>query len=180
MSVPKLLVHICCAPCLIAPYQKLKAVQTDITGYWYNPNIHPYTEYVIRRDTLKAFAEKENLPMLWEDDYDLEGFLQNTAPNPEERCAQCYRMRLLQTVLTAKHHGFTAFTSTLLYSKYQKHDLIREIVEGLSAEYGIAFYYEDWRPLWQEGIELSKQAEMYRQPYCGCIYSEKERYHKRK
>jgi len=136
MSAPKLLVHICCAPCLIAPYQKLRQAQADITGYWFNPNIHPYTEYAKRRDTVRALPNRK-LPMLWEDDYALEGFLHMAAPNPAERCGGCYEMRLRKTAETAKRRGFNAFTTTLLYSKYQQHDLIKSTAQSLAAEYGL-------------------------------------------
>ena len=175
MSVKqKLLVHTCCAPCLIAPLPQLKE-EWEVTLFWYNPNIHPYMEYLRRRDTLKEFAAKEQLPVIWKDEYDLEVSLKNT---DGIKCKRCYEMRLAPAARIAAEHGFDAFTSTLLYSKYQKHDLIKSVGESLSTGFGIGFLYQDWRELWQEGIDLSKAADMYRQPYCGCIYSEKERYYK--
>jgi predicted adenine nucleotide alpha hydrolase (AANH) superfamily ATPase len=175
MSVKKLLVHTCCAPCLIAPYQQLRK-EWDVTLLWYNPNIHPYTEYIKRRDTVKDFADKENIPVIWQDEYDLEMYLKETTQTEEPRCHKCYEIRLIRTAQIAMGKEFDAFTTTLLYSKYQRHEKIKELGEKLAMRFGVEFYYQDWRPLWQEGIDLSKQAEMYRQAYCGCIFSEKERY----
>lgn len=175
MSAKKLLVHTCCAPCLIAPLQHLRK-DWDVTLLWYNPNIHPYTEYIKRRDALNDFAQKEDIPVIWQDEYDLEMYLKATSDTKEIRCYSCYELRLLRAAQIAMGQGFDAFTTTLLYSKYQKHDIAKNIGEKLSAQFGIDFYYQDWRELWQEGIDLSKQAGMYRQAYCGCIFSEKERY----
>jgi predicted adenine nucleotide alpha hydrolase (AANH) superfamily ATPase len=171
-----LLVHTCCAPCLIAPHRQLKEEGIRHGVFWFNPNIHPYTEYKARLDTLKAFAEKEGLPLLLADGYGLDEFVKNTIGDLANRCEYCYRTRLEATAKTAAEQGFSAFTTTLLYSKYQKHELIRQVAEEMSAKYGIPFFYRDWRSLWQEGIELSKREQMYRQKYCGCIFSEEERY----
>ncbi len=177
MSAKKLLVHTCCAPCLIAPLQELRK-EWDVTLVWYNPNIHPFTEYVKRRDAVKEFAEKENLPVIWQDEYDLEMYLDATGHKSTERCQVCYEMRLERVAQLAMGHGFDAFTTTLLYSKYQRHEEIRAVGENLANRFGVDFYYKDWRVLWEEGKELSKQTGMYRQKYCGCIFSEQLRYAK--
>lgn len=173
----KILFHICCAPCLIAPYAYFRQeTEHTLTGFWYNPNIHPYQEYKRRKDTLAAFAQAQNLPIIWRDDYALEEFLRSVVYREANRCGTCYEMRLRATAERAKRDGYEAFSSTLLYSKYQNHELIRSIAEALAIEYQISFYYEDLRRFWKQGIELSKTEGMYRQPYCGCIYSEKDRY----
>jgi epoxyqueuosine reductase len=177
MSAKRLLIHTCCAPCLIAPLQELRK-EWDVTLLWFNPNIHPYTEYIKRRDTLKEFAVKENIPVIWQDEYDLEMYLNATGTQSTNRCQSCYELRMMRTAQIAMGKEFDAFTTTLLYSKYQKHDEIKAVGEKLSGQFGVDFYYQDWRRLWQDGIDLSKQAEMYRQSYCGCIFSEKERYWK--
>ncbi|MFO7660524.1 MAG: epoxyqueuosine reductase QueH [Candidatus Cloacimonadaceae bacterium] len=173
----KLLVHTCCAPCLIAPLQQLRQ-EWDVTALWYNPNIHPYMEYIRRRDALKDYAEKTNLPVIWQDEYDLEMYLSVTISRNTERCQSCYELRLERAAQIAMGKGFDAFTTTLLYSKYQRHKDIKAVGEKLAQSFGIDFYYQDWRDLWQQGIELSKEEKMYRQSYCGCIFSEKERYFK--
>jgi len=148
----------------------------DIWGLWFNHNIHPYTEYEKRKDTLKDFVESENIQMIWKDEYNLEEFLRKAAFREESRCAFCYYDRLRMTAGIAKKGNFDFFTSTLLYSKFQKHEMIKQIAESVAKETGTKFYYEDFRLLWKEGIQKSKEKEMYRQQYCGCIYSEKERY----
>jgi len=172
----KLLVHICCAPCFVAPYQHLKKAGHEIHGFWYNNNIHPYTEYEKRLKTLQDFAEKENIPLIVKDEYELEKFLRKAAFREQDRCRSCYYDRLKYAAIIAKKGNFDAFTTTLLYSKFQNHKLIKDIAESLSKEYGIAFYYDDFREYWKEGIELSKENRMYRQQYCGCVYSERDRY----
>jgi predicted adenine nucleotide alpha hydrolase (AANH) superfamily ATPase len=93
-----------------------------------------------------------------------------------DRCQACYYLRLSYTAKIARSQAFDGFTTTLLYSRYQKHEWIKSTAESLAKEYGVSFYYHDFRAGWSEGIRISKEAGMYRQPYCGCIYSEKERY----
>jgi hypothetical protein len=101
------------------------------------------------------------------------------AANPERRCLYCYASRLEQTAKAAMELGFDAFTSSLLYSRYQSHEAIKFLGEKIGREYGVEFHYADFRSGWQEGIRISKEIGLYRQKYCGCIYSEKERYHTR-
>jgi epoxyqueuosine reductase len=173
----KLLIHICCAPCLAAPLAHLKCEGNfHLHGFWYNPNIHPYLENRRRLETLQLFAEKEALPLIIKDEYKLEEFLQGVVFRESVRCRFCYYDRLHYAAIVAAKGKFEYFTSTLLYSKYQNHDLIREIGETCAREQGVKFLYRDFREFWKEGICLSKTADMYRQQYCGCIYSEKERY----
>lgn len=175
----KILMHICCAPCFIAPYSHLsKRDELEIFGFWFNPNIHPYTEYYKRKEAVLDFAKKNNIRMIWKDEYNLEDFLRKSAYRENSRCFHCYYDRLKYAAIVAKKGNFDYFSSTLLYSKYQKHELIRSIGEDIAKEQGIKFFYEDYREYWQEGIELSKENGMYRQEYCGCIYSEKDRYEK--
>jgi len=172
----RILLHTCCGPCALYPLRTLRAAGHDVTGFFYNHNIHPYQEYALRRDAVLQMAEQETMPLIMRDDYDLEGFLANVAAAPQERCSYCYTSRLKATAQMAAAEGFEAFTASLLYSRYQKHDEIRISGEKLGSEYGVPFYYQDFRPGWQEGIKVSKELGLYRQQYCGCIYSEKERY----
>ncbi len=145
-------------------------------GYFYRHNIHPFTECMKREETLKSWAETVSLKLIIQEGYDLELFLRNILFREKERCLFCYHDRLTATALMAKKGRFDAFSTTLLYSKFQKHDAIRSIGESLSQTYGIPFFYEDFREGWKEGISESKRLGLYRQQYCGCIYSEKERY----
>ncbi|RPJ15099.1 MAG: hypothetical protein EHM30_09290 [Desulfobacteraceae bacterium] len=172
----KTLLHICCGPCSIYPVRTMRAEGADVTGFFYNNNIHPYTEFMNRREALAQFAKTAGLEVIFRDDYDLEGFLRTMVFREANRCAFCYHDRLNETALYAKKAGYDAFTTTLLYSIYQKHDLIKETGESAGKSAGISFLYRDFRKGWREGVDESKRLGLYRQKYCGCIYSEKERY----
>lgn len=171
-----ILLHICCAPCAIYPVQEMRAGGLQVTGFFFNHNIHPYQEFQKRLGTVQKYASLVELKVILRDEYRLEEFLANVASSPIDRCLYCYASRLEATAAEAARLGFDAFTTSLLYSRYQKHDIIRETGERFAGLYGIPFYYEDFRRGWQEGIAISKRMELYRQQYCGCIYSEKERY----
>ena len=173
----KLLLHLCCAPCTIYPLDLLRQNQHEICGLFYNPNIHPYLEYKKRLETLKDYADKQNLKVIWPEGYEMETFLRNVTFREADRCLQCYYLRLNFTAMTAKSREFDGFTTTLLYSKFQKHEIIKGIGESLAKEYGVIFHYQDFRVGWAEGVRISKESGIYRQPYCGCVYSEKERYY---
>jgi len=175
-----ILLHTCCGPCALYPLRTLRAADHSVTGFFYNHNIHPYQEYARRLEAAQQMAGVMSLHLMLRDDYDLEGFLANVAAEPDKRCRYCYTSRLRATACAASGHGFDAFTSSLLYSRYQQHDEIRMAGEQAGKEFGVTFYYEDFRGGWQEGIRLSKEMGLYRQQYCGCIYSEKERYAPRK
>ena len=171
-----ILLHTCCGPCALFPLQQLRTAGHRVTGFFYNHNIHPYQEYVRRRDTAVQMAEQMEMPLIMRDDYDMEGFLKHVAAEPDRRCSYCYSSRLRATAQAAAEGGFDAFTAALLYSRYQKHDEIKALGDQLGGEFGVPFFYQDFRSGWQEGIRLSKEQGLYRQQYCGCIYSEKERY----
>jgi epoxyqueuosine reductase len=173
----KILLHICCGPCAVYPVSVLRAAGHDVHGYFFNPNIHPYQEYVRRRETLAKWAEDCGLPVIYDDGYDMETFLRATVFRESERCRFCYGIRLEQTAGVARRGRFDAFSTTLLYSKFQKHDLLTGIGHATATAKELMFHYEDFRSGWKEGIRLSKDLSMYRQQYCGCIYSEKERYY---
>ncbi|MGC8554067.1 MAG: epoxyqueuosine reductase QueH, partial [Candidatus Acidulodesulfobacterium sp.] len=198
----KLLLHICCSPCLVYPYSVISSnnlnnsINLDalnsrenqdrqsiiydkfakIIGYFYNPNIHPYSEYLKREESLRKFSETIGLKVIYEKDYDIEEFIRNVVFREENRCYYCVGSRLEKTAALAKSSKFTHFSTTLLYSKHQDHDYIKETGFNLQKKYGVNFYYEDFRRGYKEGIELSRSYGLYRQNYCGCIYSEKERF----
>ena len=174
----KVLLHSCCGPCTIYPLDVLRGEGHAVMGFFYRHNIHPYTECLRRQETLERYAADQNLRLVVQDGYDMEGFVRSVAFRETERCRYCYHDRLRAAALVARKGKFAAFTSTLLYSRHQKHDLIREMGESVARESGVRFLYRDFRDGWREGIETSKALGMYRQPYCGCIYSEKERYYR--
>ncbi|MBI4794615.1 MAG: epoxyqueuosine reductase QueH [Deltaproteobacteria bacterium] len=148
---------------------------TEPAGYL-GSRLRPYQEFARRAAALEEYAASQNLPVIWDRAYDLERFLRQVVFREAERCRFCYHLRLSAAARTARGGNFDAFTTTLLYSKYQKHELIREIGEQVARETGLAFYYEDFRQGWQTGQTQSKELGLYRQQYCGCIYSERERY----
>jgi predicted adenine nucleotide alpha hydrolase (AANH) superfamily ATPase len=180
MSQPmNVLLHICCANCAIYPVQVLREAGHQLTGYFFNHNIHPYQEYRRRLETVEDYARRVSLEVVYKDRYLLEDFLAQVSSDPKSRCAYCYQSRLKDAAQYAAEQGFAAFSTSLLYSRYQNHDMIRTMGEELARLYGIAFLYQDFRSGWQEGIRQSRAMGLYRQQYCGCIYSEKERYHPR-
>ena len=174
----KILLHICCAPCAIYPIKILRMEDFDIMGYFYKHNIHPYMECIRRLETLQSYAANIDLGVIYQEGYDLEGFLKNVVFRESKRCSYCYYERLRSTALMAKRGKFDYFSTTLLYSKFQKHDKLKSIGEEIGKSVGVRFYYQDFRTGWKEGVEASKRLGLYRQQYCGCIYSEKERYFK--
>jgi predicted adenine nucleotide alpha hydrolase (AANH) superfamily ATPase len=158
------------------PLKNLRARSLSVHGFFYNPNIQPYQEFQRRLDALQAFAQKEELQLIVRSDYELETFLRQIAFRESQRCVYCYSIRLEAAARLAKKSRFDAFSTTLLYSKRQKHDLIKAIALEASSRFGVPFHYEDFREDWKEGQEKAKELGIYRQQYCGCIYSEKERY----
>jgi len=157
--------------------KSLRTEGIEPTGYWYNPNIHPYTEYRARRDALLGYAQTIGLALETEDFYGLRPFTRAVAGDIDGRCTACYAARMRQTARYAAEHGFTHFTSTLFYSVFQKHELMRAAAEDAAKEFGVAFLYRDFRPLYREGQTEARALGLYMQKYCGCVYSEEERYH---
>lgn len=174
----RLLLHVCCGPCATYPVQHLRAQGFAVTAFWYNPNIHPYTEHERRREALQKLAGAVELPVLDEEGYDLVAFLRAVHGHEAfgERCAICYRLRLERTARAARAGGFDAFSTTLLVSIHQDEAAIRAAGEEAAAAYGVPFYYERFRRGWSERGRLAKAYGLYRQDYCGCVYSEWERH----
>ena len=172
----KILLHSCCGPCSTAIIPVLKREGYELTGYFYNPNIHPYTENKARFLSWEKLMQEENMPYIYDRDYTLEEWLKSVAESPEERCGYCYRIRLEKAAEKAAESGMDAFTTSLLISPYQKHQLIIETAEEAAEKYNTKFYYQDFRPLFREGQQAARGKGLYMQKYCGCIYSEKERY----
>jgi len=148
--------------------------------YWYNPNIHPFIEYKSRRDCLKDYAKNENLNLTLDDEYGLRLFLKTVSSDTGSRCALCYRMRIEKTAMLAAKEGFKAFTTTLLISPYQDHETIKKICEETAEKYSVDFFYKDFRRYFREGMEKARAGEFYMQKYCGCIFSEEERFNQNK
>ncbi len=175
----RILLHLCCGPCTVYPLARLRQEGYEISGFFHNPNIHPFQEFRRRIGAVRQLSELADFPVEIDGEYGLRTYLRQVVGHEDARCPICYEMRMVRTVQAAVAGGFDAFTTTLLYSKYQNHQLIVELCERLAAQHGIHFLYEDFREGWQEGIDESIRLGLYRQPYCGCIYSEQERYDKK-
>jgi len=172
----KLLLHACCGPCACYPTEKLAEEGVEFDIFWYNPNIHPYLEFKHRLATLRDFCIRENYQLFIDKSYPIEQTIKAMMAEAQCRCRACYRVRLRRVAVFAKKHNYDAFSTTLLVSPYQKHDFIKEIAQEAAAEFGIPFHYEDWREGYQKGVERSLQLGLYRQQYCGCVFSERDRY----
>lgn len=171
----KLLLHTCCAPCSVYCIKTLRAENIEPTLFWYNPNIHPYSEYKARRDCLINYAEQKQVQLVVEDAYGLDEFCKNVIDKLGTRCEDyCYPLRFRKAFEYAKANGYDTITTTLLYSIYQKHDKIAEIMQVMAKEYGIEFLYRDFREGWREGQDEARAAGLYMQKYCGCVFSEEE------
>lgn len=174
----RVLLHTCCAPCAIYPVSVLQGQGFAVTAYFYNPNIHPYLEYQKRLDSVVQFCEKNKLPLIQEGHYQMAEFLRAVVFQEHLRCSICSSLRISKAHDFAKNNNFAYFTTSLLYSRYQKHDEIKDQCEALVEQTGPQFYYKDFRQGWQFGVDESLTQGLYRQPYCGCIYSEQQRYDK--
>ena len=170
--------HTCCAPCLVKCQEVLINEGFLPTLFWYNPNIHPFTEYRARKETLIAYANDKNLKLIMQDTYGLRYFVNEVYPNlaGKERCEKCYKIRLEETAKQATASGYEYFSTTLLISPYQKHELIKKICLDLENRYKIKFLYRDFRPFFKQGQQEARKLGFYMQKYCGCVFSEEERY----
>lgn len=175
-----ILLHICCAPCAIFPIEELKRDAHKVVGFFYNPNIHPYSEYLRRRDAVEKYAIEKAVSILVSD-YDVEKYFEYVIYNEslDKRCPVCWWLRMERTAVFAKENGFDVFTTTLLGSPYQNHDTVKKICEDIAKKVGIKFYYKDFRPGFREAHDLAKSKGIYCQNYCGCLFSEMEKIEKK-
>lgn len=172
--------HACCAPCSVQCVETLRAEGFEPSAFFYNPNIHPYSEYANRLSALERLRAVLKLNLITSGGYGLREFL--TATDAERdfpaRCTACYAIRLGETARFAAENGFEYFSTTLLISPYQNHALIAELAEELASRSGVKFLYRDFRKLFRSGQIQARELGLYTQKYCGCIFSEEERYKK--
>jgi hypothetical protein len=171
----KLLLHTCCAPCLIYPLERLKKEGFEVQGFFYNPNIHPFAEYQNRRQAVEGFSKTSDIEIIYPQYNPAEFFQAVNLKETNGRCAICWSLRLKATAKAAKEKGFSHFSTTLLVSPYQDQELLKKIGSDISREERIGFCYEDFRTGFKEAHDLAKKQGIYCQKYCGCIYSEIER-----
>lgn len=172
----RILLHVCCAPCATYSAGRLRELGFGVTGFWYNPNIHPFSEHERRRETLARYAAQIDLPVIWEPGYDVVAFMHAIQGQEtfRTRCRICYQVRLDRTAQAAAREGFDAFTTTLLISPYQDQKMIRTLGEQAADRWGVPFYFENFRRGWAAHFDMVHEFELYSQRYCGCIYSEWE------
>lgn len=174
-----LLLHACCGPCALKCVESLKQEDITPTLFYFNPNIHPFTEYEARKASLIRMAEETGTAYIVHGEYGLRPFLCAVGDAFDNRCQTCYELRMREAARYAKAHGFDAFTTSLLISPYQNHEQLKAVCERAAGEAGIAFLYRDFRPVFREGQKAAREMELYMQKYCGCIFSEEERYQKK-
>jgi predicted adenine nucleotide alpha hydrolase (AANH) superfamily ATPase len=174
--VKKVLIHVCCAHCAAYTVEYWRQQGYTVSALWYNPNIHPYTEHQHRLEAMQTLAQQITLPLITIEGYDIIDYFRQVVGHESQRCQYCFRLRLSKTAETAQQMNFDAFTTTLLISPQQKHDLIYEIGNELAGEKGVDFLYADLRKRYSDSRRMTKPLNLYRQQYCGCVYSEWERY----
>jgi predicted adenine nucleotide alpha hydrolase (AANH) superfamily ATPase len=171
-----ILLHICCAPCSIYPIEALRKEGHRIGGYFYNPNIHPYSEYLKRKEEVEKYSKEVGLNVTYAD-YIIEDYFQYISCNEtqEDRCPVCWWIRLKEAVKFAKENGFEAFTTTLLGSPYQDHEVLKNICAEIAEKADIKFHYADFRTGFNAARDNARSKGIYLQKYCGCLMSEKDR-----
>jgi len=170
------LVHCCCAHCAAYTVDYWRQQGYEVSGLWYNPNVHPYLEHQSRLGAMESFAQEVALPLFVVEGYDLVEYFRQVVGHESDRCRYCYRLRLSRTARIARLMCFGAFTTTLLISSQQKHDILLEVGNELAREKGVYFLYADLRKYYSDSRHMTKPLNLYRQQYCGCVYSEWERY----
>ncbi len=175
----RILLHSCCAPCTLYPMARLMSQGFAVTGFFFNPNIHPFSEFEKRLAAVSEYYRVTKVGLIVDPSYNVGDFLREVFASTTRRCETCWRMRLKAAFVKGKEIGVDAVTTTLFYSIYQDHDTLRGIAREESADSGVDVYYEDFRTGWHEGQRRARAMGVYRQKYCGCIFSEEERYKKK-
>jgi epoxyqueuosine reductase len=174
----EILMHMCCSNCAVYPVRELQQRGISVKGFWFNPNIHPYLEYKSRLDSMRKLQELWGLDVVCDDNYGLKDFLRSVVNNEGNRCEYCYTVRLEKTAAKARETKADAFSTSLLVSPYQDLEMIKAIGLLMQEKYEVEFHFEDFRDGYWEGRKMAADLNLYRQKYCGCIYSEMERFTK--
>lgn len=176
MPKPRLLVHVCCAPDALYVFGLLKDGH-DVTGFFSNSNIQPREEYQLRLEEARKAARTAGVPLI-EDDYEPEAWLAVTRkfkddPEKGRRCDVCYAIRLARTAEVAARRGFDAFTTVMSLSPWKKAAVMNRIGRQFAARRGLAFFEADFKKKdgFKRSVDLSRAHGLYRQDYCGCLYS---------
>lgn len=180
MKTKTLLLHMCCGPCAEYPLEALREEGFTVSGYFFNPNIQPQKELDRRLAGVRKLSELRDFPVFAVERCDEQVWRDFSSPNKADHCNYCYRVRMFEAARFAKENDFPAFTSTLFVSPWQDHEALKQAAEEAAEHYGIRFKYRDFRPGYRQGQEMAKADELYRQRYCGCIYSLGESNYKEK
>jgi len=164
----------CCSNCSLYPMKSLLSKGVDVKGLWFNPNIYPLPEYELRLASLQDLQRLWHIDVEYVDKYGSDDFVRELGNSHDNRCIRCYTVRLEKTAKTAKKMNLKGFTTSLLVSPYQKFDSIVSLGKEMEKRYSIPFYVEDFRVGYRENIPLSKELGLYRQKYCGCVFSQQE------
>lgn len=173
----KIIVHVCCGVCSIMTFKILEEKFEPI-GFWFNSNIHPYEEYRRRLQNAGYVFQKIGKNIEWDMNYDIVGWFSSiiqVAKDKNSRCKKCYEIRLEKTAQFARQKGIKLFTTTMLYSIHQDAQSIEKIGHLMAEKYSLEFLPIDLREHYQKGQEISRRWSVYRQRYCGCLFSELER-----
>lgn len=174
----KVLLHTCCSCCALGAVNNLADRGHEIACYFYNPNIHPASEYIARHESMDTFVKTNGL-LLITGKYEIERYFKAIGRKYDDRCPDCYSLRLNETAAFAKLNGYEAVSTTLLTSIYQDHEYIKDLGARISKRAGLSFLYFDNRKDFRRNQEHSRELGMYSQKYCGCIFSERERNQKK-
>jgi len=174
--MPSLLLHVCCAHCSAYTIEYWRNHGYSVTTLWYNPNIHPYLEHQRRLEAVEILTKNGGISLIKHDSYEIAKFFRAVAGHEDDRCRHCFILRMTLTASLARDRGFDAFSSTILISPYQKHELAKQISEDVATVAGVEFLYADLRRRFSDSRRITKPMELYRQQYCGCLISEWERY----
>jgi len=171
-----LLLHVCCAHCAAYTVNHWRDQGYRVIAFWYNPNIHPYAEHLKRLGAVQTLSHEMDFRLIGVPGYDMPSYFRAVAGNESERCRHCFGLRLGKVASAARDMGMAGFSSTLLISPTQRHEALREVGEAVAKDAGTNFLYADLRKRYSDSRRLTKPMEIYRQQYCGCLYSEWERY----
>lgn len=176
MDENSILLHCCCAHCAAYPVSYWRGQGLEVSGFWYNPNIHPYREHQLRLEAMISLAAMFALPLEINSSYDMPAYFRGVVGHEKERCRYCLELRLEKTALVAREKGFTSFSSTLLISPHQDQEELLAMGEAVAGKTGVKFAHADLRKRYSDSRHITKPLGLYRQQYCGCLYSELERY----
>lgn len=173
-----ILLHCCCGPCATYTIKSLREQDFEVTALWYNPNIHPYLEHQKRLESMQTLAEQMDFSIIMSEGYEMPDYFRSVVGHENNRCTDCYDLRLSKAAQIANDNGFDAFCTTLLISPYQNQALLKEAGDRAANRNNTSFYFKDLREGFRESQQMAKELGLYRQQYCGCIYSEWERFSK--